>query len=198
MITSLLQDTFATGNRTGTAWVDLCGHAQRPGKGLETGLNDVVGVGALELTNVEGQAAVVDHGHEKLLDQLGVIATDLLAGNAEVVTQMGPAGTIERHLHQRLIEGSNEMTEANDASAVAEGLSQGLAHCNPDVFIGVVIIDVGVAHGIDLQINQAMAADLMQHVIQEGHASSGLALTAAIQIQANLHIGLAGHSMDLS
>ena len=51
---SLLQDTLAAGHSTGTAWVDLCGHAQRPGKGLETGLNDVVGVGALDLTNVEG------------------------------------------------------------------------------------------------------------------------------------------------
>ena len=58
--------------------------------------------------------------------------------------------------------------------------------------------DVGIADGIDLQIDQAMAADLVKHVIEEWHPCAGLARTTAIQIQAHLHIGLASDPMDLT
>jgi hypothetical protein len=62
----------------------------------------------------------------------------------------------------------------------------------------MMVIDMGVSDRIDLKINQSMTADLMEHVIEKGHAGAGLAGAAAIQIQAHLHIGFTGHSMDLS
>ena len=92
----------------------------------------------------------------------------------------------------------HEVAEAMNTATVSKGLRQGLSHGNPHIFIGVVIVDVGVAHRIDLQIDQAMTADLMQPVIQEGHTSAGLALAGAIQPKPHLHIRFTGHSMDLS
>ena len=62
----------------------------------------------------------------------------------------------------------------------------------------MVIIDVGVPHRLDLQIDQSVAADLMEHVVEKRNSGAGLALTGAIQIQPHLHIGLAGDPMDLS
>jgi hypothetical protein len=62
----------------------------------------------------------------------------------------------------------------------------------------VVIIDVGITHRIDLQVDQAMAADLMEHVIQEGHTGAGVTLATAVEIQADLDIGFASDSMDLT
>ena len=53
-------------------------------------------------------------------------------------------------------------------------------------------------HRIDLQVDQAMAADLMEHVIQEGHAGAGLALAGSVQIQPHLHVGFTGDSVDFS
>ena len=40
-----------------------------------------------------------------------------------------------------------------DAAPVPQGLCQGLPHGNPHVLIGVVIVDVGVSHRIDFQID---------------------------------------------
>ena len=90
------------------------------------------------------------------------------------------------------------MTEAVDATPVSQGLGQGLPHSNANVLIGVVIIDVGIAHRIDLQVDQAVAADLMKHVVEKRHTSTGLTLAGAVQIQTHLHIGFTSDPMDRS
>ena len=83
-------------------------------------------------------------------------------------------------------------------SPIAKRLGQGLANGDPHILIGVVVIDVGVTAGTDLQIKQPVAADLMEHVIEEGHAGAHLALAAAIEPHAHLYIGFTGDPMHLS
>ena len=68
-----------------------------------------------------------------------------------------------------------------NALAITEGFAQGLPHRDAHILVGVVIIDMGISHCIDLQINQPMAADLMKHVIQKGNTGAGLATTRAIK-----------------
>jgi hypothetical protein len=43
-----------------------------------------------------------------------------------------------------------------------------------------------------------MAADLMQHVIEEGHTSRGLAAASAIEVELDLDIGLAGMAVNFT
>jgi len=85
-----------------------------------------------------------------------------------------------------------------NATSITEGLGKGLTHSDPDVFIGVVIIDVGITHRIDLQIDQPMAADLVEHVVKKRHAGADLTLADTIQIEAHLHVGFTGDPMDVS
>ncbi len=158
----------------------------------------MVGINTSELADVQGEATVVDHGHEKFLDQLGVVAADSLGWNHQAVGEVGPAGAIQGHLHQRLIEGRHEMAKALDATAIAQGLGQGLADGNTHVLVAVVIIDVGVAAGTDLQVEEPVAGELMQHVIQEGHAGGHLAAAAAIEVEGHPHIGFTGNAVDLA
>ena len=194
----LLQHPLAAGHLAGAAWIDFGGHAQRPRKGLEAGFNDVVRVHPIQLADVQGEAGIVGHGHEELLHQFGVVAADLLGRDREPKTQVGAAGAIKRHLHQGLIKRSQKVPEAVDALAIPQGLTQGLAQGDPHILIGVVVIDVGVTAGTDLQIKQPVAADLMEHVIEEGHAGAHLALAAAIEPHAHLYIGFTGDPMHLS
>ena len=90
------------------------------------------------------------------------------------------------------------MAKAMNAAAITEGLSQGLAHGDAHIFIGVVIIDVRIPFRADHQINKAVAADLMQHVIKKWHTGTGLALTTAIEVQAYLYIGFSGDPVDFT
>ena len=147
-----LQHPLAAGHRAGAAWIDFHRQPQGAGKGLEAGLDDVVGIDTIELADVQGEAAVVDNGHKEFLDQFGVVAADPLGWNFQAVGKVGPTGAIQGHLHQSLIEGRHEMAEALDAAAIAEGLGQGLADGDAHVLVAVVVIDMGVAAGSDLQI----------------------------------------------
>ena len=90
------------------------------------------------------------------------------------------------------------MPEAMDAAPVTEGLGQGLAHGDAHVFVGVVIVDVGVAAGPDLQIHQPVAGQLVEHVIQERHTGGHRAAAAAVEVQVHLHIGFTGDAVDLA
>ena len=193
-----LQHPLAAGHRAGAARIDLHRQPQGAGKGLEAGLDDVVGIDAIELADVQGEATVVDDRHKKLLHQLGVVAADPLGRNHQAIGEVGPAGAIKGHLHQGLIKGRHEMAEAMDAAAVAQGLGQGLADGDAHVLVAVVVIDMGVARGADLQVEQPMAGELVQHVIQKGHASSHLAAAAAIEVERHPHIGFTGDTVNLS
>jgi hypothetical protein len=152
-----------------------------PPRPPEAGLHDVVRVHAIGLADVEGEAGVVGHGHEEHLHQLGVGAADLLGRDREPAAEVGPAGAIEGHLHQ--------------------GLGEGLAHGDAYVLVAVVVVAVvvvavGVARGADLQVEQAVASQLVEHVIQERHAGGHLAMAAAIEIALHPHLGFAGDAVD--
>jgi hypothetical protein len=72
---------------------------------------------------------------------------------------------------------------AAQALLVAERLGKRLAERDADVFDGVVGIDVQVALGFDFEVDQAVAGDLVEHVVEEGHAGGKAALTGAIEIE---------------
>jgi hypothetical protein len=73
---------------------------------------------------------------------------------------------------------------AHDAALVAERLVERLAQGDADVLDRVVMIDVHVALGLDHQVDQAVARDLLQHVLEEGDA--GVEARGATAVQTDL------------
>ena len=74
------------------------------------------------------------------------------------------------------------MTVADDAFLVSHGLCHRLAQCDAYIFNRVVVIDVGIAHGLDVQVDQAVTGDLVQHVLEERDARLEIGCTAAVQV----------------
>ena len=62
------------------------------------------------------------------------------------------------------------------AHSFAEGLPQGNAH----IFHGVVAVDVQIACALDVQIYQAVARDLVEHVVKKADTSLQLSGIRAI------------------
>lgn len=88
------------------------------------------------------------------------------------------------------------MAITTDAFLVANCLRKCLSQRNPHVFNRMVSVDMQVAMGLNIQINQAMTRDLIQHVIQKRHACIKFLLTAAIEIDGDADlrfIGIAGY-----
>ena len=74
------------------------------------------------------------------------------------------------------------MAVAADAFFVAYGLSHGLAQRNTDVFDRVVAVDMQIALAVHVQVNQAVAGNLVEHVVQKADAALELGGARAVQI----------------
>ena len=62
------------------------------------------------------------------------------------------------------------MAVAGDALLVADRLVQGLAQSDTNVLDRVMGVDMQVAVGLNAQVDQSMARDLVQHVVEERQA----------------------------
>src|SRR5690606_19927997 len=60
------------------------------------------------------------------------------------------------------------------------------------VFDGVVVVDVGVAITVDVQVDQAVAGDLVQHVVQKRHAGIDGLAAGAVDVDGNADARLVG------
>jgi hypothetical protein len=89
------------------------------------------------------------------------------------------------------------VAKAVDPATITQGLGECLTERNPYVLIGVMVVDMRISACRDLQIDQAMAADLMQHVIEKRHTCTGLTAAAAVKPEPNADIGLARNAVNL-
>jgi hypothetical protein len=71
----------------------------------------------------------------------------------------------------------------------AERAPQRLAERDADILDRVMGVDVEVAAGFDLQVDQPVAGNLLEHVVEKRHAGGEAPLTTAIEVQANRDAG---------
>lgn len=90
------------------------------------------------------------------------------------------------------------MAKADDALAVAEGLVEGHAEGDADVFVGVVVVDFEVAGGLDVEVKEAVGGDLVEHVVEEGDAGVGIAVALTVDVNGDTHVGFFGGAGDSS
>lgn len=191
-----LEHAFRARDLVGAAGIDFDGHAEGAGEGFEGGFNDVVGVDPGALGDVEGELAMVDDRHEKLAHQLRIVSADALGGNLQAITEVGPSGKVEHYFDEGFVKGGDEMAEAVNPFAIAQGLGQGHAEGNPHIFVGVVVVNFPIAVGVDVEVYQAVGGDLMEHVVKERNSGFGATLTCAIKGNADLHIRFAGFAVN--
>ena len=86
----LRQHTLAACHLPLSSRVSLGGHAQRPRIRLERGLNDVVGVPACQLPDVQRHARGVDHRLEEVVNHLRVERSNAFGWNLQIVSQIRP------------------------------------------------------------------------------------------------------------
>ena len=90
------------------------------------------------------------------------------------------------------------MAVTPDALLVAERLGERLAERNADVLDRVVGVDVQVALGRDIEIEHTVARDLVEHVVEKGHAGIERAAAAAVKIELDVDLRFLGVAFDFS
>ncbi len=79
---------------------------------------------------------------------------------------------------------------------VAQGLVQRRTQADADILHRVVVVDMGVALGGDLQVETAVLAEGFQHVGQERHGGFHLVGSGAIQVQGQFYVGFFGFTFE--
>src|SRR5450830_14087 len=146
--------------------------------------------------HVQRHQGVVDETLEEFMGQVDVKAADHGALPGHVRFQAGAARKIDHHARQGFVERHVGVAVAADALLVADGLGEGHAQGDAGVFHRVVGVDVQVALALDVQVDQAVAGDLVQHMVEEGHAGVELLLAGAVQVDGDTDLGLVGVADD--
>jgi hypothetical protein len=146
--------------------------------------------------DVEVHLRVVRDGAKEFLDKLHVECADFRAAILGVVRDGGPAGEIDGHVGEGFFHRKHEKAVTPDAAFVADGLRDRFTQADADVFHRVVIIDVQIALGVHGEIEEAMPADVVEHVIKETDARGHIHFTRAIQIDRQLDLRFLGIAAD--
>ncbi len=88
------------------------------------------------------------------------------------------------------------MAVAHDAAALAERLGDGLADDIAGILGGVVEVDVEIAFGAQGDIDQAMARELLEHVVEEADPGGDVIGTGPVEIDGAFDAGLLGLAFD--
>ena len=149
----------------------------------------MVVVDPIEGFHMQGQPGVHGEGLEELPHQLGVEFADLGRVELGPEHEEGPAGDVHGHPGQGLVHGQMHIGVAGDALHVAERLADRLAQRDAHILHRVVEIDVQVAFGLNFQVDEGVARDLVEHVVKKAHARGDLGLARAIERDLDLYVG---------
>src|SRR5690606_25771153 len=88
------------------------------------------------------------------------------------------------------------MAITSQAGFIAYSLGERLTQGDAYVFDRVVIVDVSVSVAVDVQIDQAVAGDLVKHVVEERHAGVDGLAARAVNVDGNANSRLVGVAGD--
>ena len=171
--------------------------AQRARQPLEAALGDVVGVVAIERFDMQGDAGMGCQRLKEFAHQFGVERADLWRGKGHVPHQKGPPRQIKGAAPLGVIHRQAAFAIAADAALVAQRPGQGLAQGDAAVFDRVVIVDVQIALRGQRDVDQRMAGQLIQHVVEETDTGRHVVLAGPLQGHGDRNFGFIGRAGDL-
>ena len=152
----------------------------------------MVGILATQVVDVQGHAGMIDQAMEEFGNQIHIETADHGTRVIDVVFEAGPAGEVDDDARQRFVERHIAVAIAGQPLLVAPGLGQRLAKGDADILDRMMGVDMQIALGIDIKVDQAVTGNLIQHVIEERYASGKLALAGAIEVETHGDLRLEG------
>src|SRR6202034_3450209 len=141
--------------------------AKRPGDALEAGFGDVMAVDAVERLDMQREPGISGEGLEELAHQGGVESADPLGREFDLKDEERPPRHVERDPRQRFVHRQQAAGIAGQAALVAERLGKRLAQRAAGVLDRVVIVDVAVPLGPNGEVDEGMARQLVEHMIEK-------------------------------
>ncbi len=138
---------------------------------------------------MQGHARIRGESDEEFLGQRRVEGAHHDGRHLRVPIQRAAPGNVHGRLNQRLVHGKRDVAIAPDAALVAQGLRERLAHYDAHVLHRVVTVDLQVARGADRQVEQAVAPEGGEHVVEKADAGLHVGGAGAVQVKRQLDVG---------
>src|SRR5688572_21358128 len=117
---------------------------------------------------MHGETGVQHERAEELRSQKHIVVTQHLPlGDVDLVREIRTPGYIHDATHQRLVQRYYRIRIASYAGTVAQRLFQRLAQHDAGVLHSVVSIDMKISPGLDRQIDERVARERLEHVIEK-------------------------------
>ena len=181
---------FCRRHRTAGTVVNLYRSAQRAPERLEHCFTLVVRIHATQIIHMDSRQGMIDETLEKLTHQIDVKLANPRPREIKVETQARAPGEIYHHPRKRLIKRHVGVAIAAQPFLVAQCFGDSLPERDPHIFNCVMRIDMQITLRLNLQVDQPMAGDLVQHVVQKRHAGRQPGDTSTVQIDSDRDLRL--------
>src|SRR5947209_2741035 len=163
---------------------------ERARRRLERAFEDVVRVAPAQAVYVKVAARGLGERAPEVLGQLDREVADHLPPRPDLIDEVEAARQVHDRAAQGLVHRHGRLAVARDSAFVAERLRDGLSERDGDVLDRVVVVYVQVAAALDFEVEQAVAREQLQHVIEERHARRDLRRADAVEHKADAHVRL--------
>ena len=171
------------------------GLAHRPADTFENRLGDVMAIGAVLQVDVQGEPAATDQSLEEFLYEFRRKAgADTWAWEGGMIDQIRPGADVERDRHQRLIHRHHRMAKALDAFLRPQGPIKGFSKTDAHVFDGVMVIDIEITTGVEVEVKKPIACERGEHMVEERNAGVDVADPTALKRECDLDICFLGRA----
>src|SRR5690606_34224376 len=150
----------------GQPGIDLRRLIERPGECLEDRLDLVVRVETVERDDVDVHARLSAQTVEEVPHEVGFEVPDVAGGEAAVQHEVRAARKVDGDVRQRLVHRYGDAGRAPNAAVVAQRAENRLPQADGDVFGRVVPVDVEIALHGDFEIEEAVAREERQEMIE--------------------------------
>src|SRR5438093_1165088 len=155
---------------------------------FEDGFGNVVLIPAVQIFNVQIEAALLHRRLKKFFDQLRLKIADARGLEFRLIYKVRPSGEINHHAGESFVQGNMGVPKADDSTALAQRFAKRLPENPTHIFNRMVPVDFEITFCLDLEIKMAMPRDLRQHVVEKRNSGLNPVFARAIKIKAHADI----------
>src|SRR6516165_8761129 len=163
-----------------------------PRERFEHGFDDVMRVAPGMQVQMQVEPGLIAECLHEVLHQLGWKVSNPFLRHRYFVRQVRAAADIHHRRAQGFVQRHRGLTKAADSRAIAQRLLKGAAQHNAHVFDRMMLVDVQVAVGFNLEVEEPMASEAFEHVVEKRNPGRDLAVAGAVDFERNLNLRLAG------
>ena len=151
---------------------------------------------AIERFDVNIHRGMGGESLEKLAHEFGIEIADLGLREFCPENQKRPAGNIHRDPRQSLVHRQEHIREPCNSRHVTQGLADRLTQSYAGILDSMMLVDMEIARRVDLDIDQRMARELLQHMVEKADAGCDIGKAGAVESDADHDIGFLGFSRN--